>query len=162
MKELDVETLRDVFIRCSENRAYNAVIVFATLKDAREFSFKLLEHHNIDTSIPGIRRIYTNNPKIEFINDSKIELVSLSSALSINRCNEIIICRDVDIPNEFIYNTLQDKIVPYMHFERTSERIMERPSERIMERLRRHKQREELLQRSEELDCFLNSFSILE
>lgn len=149
MEILNKTSLCDALVRCGDNINYKAIIVFATLADARNFAKELCEFHK-NSAIPGVDRVFVSSiggSRINFANGSRIEITVPTASNRAKRCNEIIYDDKVDITNDYIRTLLQRMLVPY---RRGAKNIEGCPTT------------EEVAQYSEELDEFLGSFSITE
>lgn len=159
MEELNSASLLRAITRCLQNVDYNVVIMCVSLRRARNFVKTL-------TDLPAIDRVFFGDigvPRINFKNGSRIELVPLTDDARGRRCNEVLYESEVDITDDCVRDLLQRMLVPYRYgvYESMDGRLLTDAS-RMIEGVRRYERHEEAVQRSEELDEFLESFSITE
>lgn len=153
MEVLTGISLYGAMIRCRDNKNYKAIVVFATLANAKDFTKELAKElcHScfapeIDNVVVGFR-----NSSVNFKNGSRIELTTLTENARGNKCNEVICESGVDITDDRVRDLLQCMLVPY---KCEAYEIMDNHP------LGSSKRHEEATQRSEELDEFLQTFSI--
>ena len=151
MQVLSDVALRDAFIRCYNNEGYKVVIAFARRSDAIKLVEEIVKIHK-NTPIHGIERIHTSpvrNSRINLINGSSIELISVLGENRGIKCNEVIYSNDINTENRDAFRRLEQMVVPYF-------------VKKMMMRFERCKMHNGVFQHSDELDEFLGSFYITE
>lgn len=164
MEVLNNISLYEALVRCNDNKNYKVVIAFARLSDATNFANELLELHKA-TPIHGVEREFVAGAagsRINFVNGSRVELITLTPRARSIMCNEVIYDNDVDIDDDRVLNMLHSMLVPYRCEEAESLDNNSSIGYAVSDRLLRYKKIADEAERSEELDEFLGSFSVAE
>lgn len=117
MMVLNYSSLEDVFGRCVVNKNYKAIIIFATLKDKKDFEEDLFKKYISDcckTHVVGSLRLTIEKcGTIKFMNGSRLELISLPEKIRGKRCNDVLYDIKVNIYDNNIRHALASIVLPY-------------------------------------------------